>query len=62
MGELYLVPNLLSEGDWQQVLPARIYSVVNGTRYFIVENLRTTRRFLKQVNREINIDDLVFLN
>jgi 16S rRNA (cytidine1402-2'-O)-methyltransferase len=60
MGELYLVPNLLSEGEWQQVLPARVFSVVTGTRYFIVENLRTTRRFLKQVNREINIDDLVF--
>jgi len=60
MGELFLVPNLLSEGDWQQVLPARVFSVVTGTRYFIVENLRTTRRFLKQVNREINIDDLVF--
>jgi 16S rRNA (cytidine1402-2'-O)-methyltransferase len=60
MGELYLVPNLLSEGEWQQVLPARIFSVINSTRYFIVENLRTTRRFLKQVNREINIDDLVF--
>jgi 16S rRNA (cytidine1402-2'-O)-methyltransferase len=60
MGELYLVPNLLSEGEWQQVLPARIFTVVTGTRYFIVENLRTTRRFLKQVNREINIDELVF--
>ncbi len=60
MGELYLVPNLLSEGEWQQVLPARIFSVVTGTRYFIVENLRTTRRFLKHVNREINIDELVF--
>ncbi len=60
MGELYLVPNLLSEGEWQQVLPARIFSVVTGTRYFIVENLRTTRRFLKHVNREINIEELVF--
>jgi 16S rRNA (cytidine1402-2'-O)-methyltransferase len=60
MGELFLVPNLLSEGEWQQVLPARIFSVVTTTRYFIVENVRTTRRFLKQVNREINIDDLVF--
>jgi 16S rRNA (cytidine1402-2'-O)-methyltransferase len=60
MAELYLVPNLLSEGEWQQVLPARVFAVVSSTRYFIVENLRTTRRFLKQVNREINIDDLVF--
>lgn len=60
MAELYLVPNTLSEGDWQNVLPARILPVVSKTKYFIVENIRTARRFLKQVNREINIDRLTF--
>ncbi|MGC9353449.1 MAG: SAM-dependent methyltransferase [Mariniphaga sp.] len=60
MAELFLVPNLLSEGEWQNVLPARVFPVLTQTRYFIVENIRTARRFLKQVNREINIDELVF--
>jgi 16S rRNA (cytidine1402-2'-O)-methyltransferase len=60
MAELYLVPNVLSEGDWQNVLPAKIFPVVTQTRYFIVENIRTARRFLKQVNRDIDIDRLVF--
>jgi 16S rRNA (cytidine1402-2'-O)-methyltransferase len=60
MAELFLVPNILSEGEWQNVLPARIPDVLTHTNYFIVENLRTARRFLKQVNRDIDIDKLVF--
>jgi 16S rRNA (cytidine1402-2'-O)-methyltransferase len=60
MSQLYLVPNSLSEGAWQNVLPARIYEVVSETRYYIVENLRTARRFLKHINREIDPDKLEF--
>ena len=60
MAVLYLVPNVLSEGDWQNVLPVQIHGILSNTKYFIVENVRTARRFLKQVNREINIDELTF--
>lgn len=60
MANLYLVPNVLSEGDWQNVLPAQIHPILSNTRYFIVENIRTARRFMKQVNREINIDECTF--
>lgn len=60
MAVLYLVPNVLAEGDWQTVLPAQIHTVLTQTRFFIVENIRTTRRFMKQVNRDINIDACTF--
>jgi 16S rRNA (cytidine1402-2'-O)-methyltransferase len=61
MAALYLLPNILSDGsDWQNVLPAQIFHLATNTRYFIVENIRTARRFLKQVNKEINIDQLTF--
>jgi 16S rRNA (cytidine1402-2'-O)-methyltransferase len=60
MAKLYLVPNVLSEGDWRSVLPAGIQQVVSDIKYFIVEDIRTARRFLKQVNREIDIDTLTF--
>jgi len=33
---------------------------VNGISLFIVENLRNARRYLKSLNREINIDSLTF--
>ena len=60
MAKLYLVPNVLSEGDWRSVLPAGIQQVVSEIKYFIVEDVRTARRFLKQVNRDIDIDTLTF--
>lgn len=60
MATLYLVPNLLAEGDWQNVLPAKVHTILTDTRFFIVENVRTARRFMKQVNREINIDACTF--
>jgi 16S rRNA (cytidine1402-2'-O)-methyltransferase len=60
MAKLFLVPNVLSEGDWQNVLPAGVLSILTNTRFFIVENIRTARRFLKQVNKEIDIDSLTF--
>lgn len=60
MAELYLLPNVLNEGDWQNVLPAIVVKVIGKTRYYIVENIRTTRRFLKQVDSTIIIDGLTF--
>ncbi len=60
MAKLYLIPNVLSEGDWQHVLPAQIHPILTNTKHFIVENIRTARRFMKQVNRDINIDDCTF--
>lgn len=60
MATLYLVPNVLADGDWQNVLPAQVAPILTNTKYFIVENIRTARRFMKQVNREINIDACTF--
>jgi len=60
MAELYLLPNILHEGNWQDVLPASVPAIIAKTKYYIVENIRTTRRFLKQVDRDTNIDQLTF--
>ncbi len=60
MATLYLVPNVLADGNWQNVLPAQVFSILSETRFFIVENIRTTRRFMKQINRDIDIDACTF--
>ncbi|HYQ57125.1 MAG TPA: SAM-dependent methyltransferase [Draconibacterium sp.] len=60
MATLYLVPNVLAEVDWQAVLPAQVEPILTNTKYFIVENIRTARRFMKQINREIDIDACTF--
>lgn len=61
MPKLYLIPSLLDEGDWQQSLPAGIFGILTETTHLIVENIRTARRFIKLVNREIDIDKISFL-
>ena len=57
---LYLIPCTLGATPIEQVLPAYNKEVILSIRHFIVEEIRTARRFLKQVDREINIDDLHF--
>ena len=60
MADLYMIPNLLSNSDWQSVLPASAYQILSDTKFFIVENIRTARRFLKKVNKDIDIESLTF--
>lgn len=60
MAALYLIPVTLGDTPVQQVLPAYNKEVILGIRHFIVEEVRTARRFLKQVDRSIDIDSLTF--
>lgn len=57
---LYLIPVTLGETPIEQVLPAHNREVILGIRHFIVENIRTARRFLKKTDSSINIDSLTF--
>lgn len=57
---LYLIPNLLGETPVEQVLPTYNHEIIMGIRHFIVEDVRTARRFLKLVDRSIDIDQLTF--
>ena len=57
---LYLIPVTLGDTPLERVLPSYNRTVVLGIRHFIVEEVRTARRFLKQVERSIDIDALTF--
>lgn len=57
---LYLIPTQLSDVALERVLPAHNIEVVRGIRYFVVESLRSARRFLKKCDRNIDIDSLTF--
>ncbi len=58
--KLYLFPVPLSDVAPEQVLPGSNLQLLLGIRYFVVENLRSARRFLKACHKSINIDDLDF--
>ena len=55
---LYLIPTQLSDVALDRVLPMHNIDVVREIRYFVVESLRSARRFLKKCDRNINIDGL----
>ena len=57
---LYLIPVTLGETSIEQVLPSYNHEVIMGIRHFIVENIRSARRFLRQTDRTFPIDDTTF--
>lgn len=57
---LYLLPVTLGDTPLEQVLPSYNTEIIRGIRHFIVEDVRSARRFLKKVDREIDIDSLTF--
>lgn len=57
---LYLIPTSLGETDLDRILPAYNNEIVNRLDFFIVEDVRTARRFLKKINPATDIDSKTF--
>ncbi len=60
MGTIYLIPSFLGEGDPSYSFPLYNTEVIQKLDYFLVEDLRTARRFLKSLDKSIVIDDIQF--
>ena len=59
-GTLYLIPNTLGDSAINTVMPDYNHDIIMGIKHFMVEDVRTIRRYLKKVDREIDIDSLTF--
>lgn len=57
---LYLLPITLGDTPVSSVLPAYNKEIILGLKHFIVEDVRSARRFLKKVDSSIVIDELTF--
>jgi 16S rRNA (cytidine1402-2'-O)-methyltransferase len=61
-GILYLIPSPLGgASEINAALPMDVQRITGGLKIFIVEELRTARRFLKRTDNAIIIDSLTFL-
>ncbi len=60
MGNLYLIPTTLGESETSHVIPFEVATIVKQIKYFIVENIRTARRYLRKLDSQLNIDELQF--
>ena len=57
---LYLIPVTLGDTEIDRVLPNHNRSIIAGISHYVVENIRSARRFLRRSNPDIVIDDLTF--
>ena len=60
-GNIYLIPVTLGGDDFLKVIPEKVISLTRLLRYFIVEDIRSARRYLRLVDKGFPIDDTVFL-
>jgi 16S rRNA (cytidine1402-2'-O)-methyltransferase len=60
MATLYLIPVTLGDSTLERVLPPDNHKIIRQITHFIVEDVRSARRFLKKVDKSINIDELTF--
>ncbi|MCU0455982.1 MAG: SAM-dependent methyltransferase [Bacteroidales bacterium] len=60
-GRLYLIPVTLGGNDYTTVIPEMSVEITRKLRHFIVEDVRTSRRFLRMADREFPIDSTVFM-
>lgn len=57
---LYLIPVLLGDTSVERVIPEFNKRIVSELKFFIVENIRSARRFMKKCDPGIDIDSLTF--
>ena len=43
-----------------KVIPEKVISITRGLRYFVVEDIRSARRYLRLIDKEFPIDDSTF--
>lgn len=59
-GKLYLIPSPLGENDPAEVIPLAVLKSLEGFRTFVVEEVRTARRYLSKAGLKGRIDSLEF--
>ncbi len=59
-GKLYMVPNHLGNEQIGFTIPADVADLTCKLRYFIVENIRTARRYLRLLDSQMDIDNSTF--
>lgn len=59
-GRLYLIPVTLGGNDFENVIPEKVLQITKRLRFFVVEDIRSARRFLRLIDKAFPIDDTRF--
>lgn len=60
-GKLYLIPNTLGSAETTHIIPPDVAQIAVKLRHFIVEEIRSARRFLRILDRQMDIDNSQFM-
>lgn len=59
-GKIYLIPVTLGGNDYNDVIPPKAITITREIRYFVVEEIRSARRYLRLIDKEFPIDEAHF--
>lgn len=59
-GKLYLIPMTLGESSPDAVIPADVKNMIRTLDTFIVENIRSARRYIRKIDPDKSIDNITF--
>lgn len=59
-GKLYLIPSEMGEQTYEVLFPEMNRTIISAVDWYIVENIRTVRRFIKKVCPDKDIDNTHF--
>lgn len=59
-GKVYLIPTTMGDSGIESVIPSNVVEIVKPLRFFIVEDLRSARRYLRKLDRTFDIDGSTF--
>jgi Predicted methyltransferases len=57
-GKLFLIPNVLAENTAEEVISPQVKEVIADTKVFLVENLRTARRYISSLKLGVNLEEV----
>ena len=60
-GNLYIIPNTLGGESIEDIIPSEVTLKASGIRHFVVENLKSSRRLLRKMDRQFPIDECLFI-
>ncbi|OFY64321.1 MAG: hypothetical protein A2Y71_16415 [Bacteroidetes bacterium RBG_13_42_15] len=60
-GKIFLIPVTLGDGDYFKVIPEKVLATTRSLRIFVVEDLRSARRYLRLIDKDFPINATKFL-
>ena len=59
-GSIFIIPSQISNESSVNMINNQLIEVVKSLEFFVVENIRTARRFIKKLDHNKNIDKITF--